>query len=222
LKGKDMRFETAVIFLALAGCGMAADAADPVSTQDVGQLSSALIAPACSDAQLQAATTGQNILLDAVIDAANAYAANTNSQEAIDYFGQRDEQQTLTVYYNLLWAIQTLRGDGGNFDIEINCASTDMCPPGNLAWSEIPYFTAVCDPADGRFWAEYPYWMAHEMFHWLGWGDPQNLGSCGGDCVQDVLDIAKVFPSIAIEMPHAYATYIRKYIDARFPGPPYP
>ena len=95
-----------------------------------------------------------------------------------------------------------------------------MCPPGNLAWSEIPYFTAVCNPSDSRFWAGYPYWMSHEMFHWLGWGDPDNVGNCGGDCDADVIGIAKLWPPL--DMPQAYAAYVRKYIDARFPGPLYP
>ena len=220
-----MRFKTAVTFavltVGLTACGTAADA-DLVSTKDVEKVSSALKAPACSDAQLQAAKRGHDILHGAVIDAANAYAANTNSQEAIDYFGNRDEDQALEVFYNLLWAVQTLAGDGTSFDIEINCASTDMCPPGNLAWSEIPYFTAVCNPDDPRFWAHYPYWMSHEMFHWLGWGDPSTLGSCGGDCDADVIGIAKLWPAVAIQMPQAYAAYIRKHIDARFPGPLYP
>jgi hypothetical protein len=243
-QGDEMRFTTAVIvsvFIGeLTGCGVPADENARVDASnsggrpktmdearkthipEVGKVSSALNASTCTGAQLQAATQGQDILLGAMIDAANAYAANPNSEEAINLFGQRTDEQMVDVYYNFLWAIEVLQGDGHDFNIEYNCVSTYMCPANNLAWSQIPYFTAICDPDDPLYWSYFPYWQAHEMFHWLGWGDPQDYGRCDGDCREDVLVIAKYIPELAIQMPEAYKQFVIPYINARFPGPLYP
>jgi hypothetical protein len=212
------------VLIALAGCGVPTDGGARLDVSDlddeprhVAQVSSALVAPSCTEPQRQAAELGQEILLRAVIDAANAYAANTNNPDAVEFFGVRDEEQTMTVYYNLLWAYQTLMGDGQDFDIEYRCDAAEMCGPDDLAWSGTPYVTVVCDPNNPGFWQGVPYFMSHEMWHWLGWGDP--LGS--EDSIEGVHWFAQNDVATAIQMPHAYYAYLNDYIAAVFTDPIY-
>jgi hypothetical protein len=205
------------VLTALAGCGVATDGGSRLDVSDldgetrqVGQVTSALIAPTCTEPQRQAAVLGQEILLQAVIEATNAYAANTNNPDAVEFFGLRNEEQTMTVYYNLLWAYQTLSGDGGDFNIEYRCDAAEMCGPGALAWAGIPYTTVICQPNEATFWQAVPYFMSHEIWHWLGWGDPSE------DDIESVRVIAQYDPATAIQMPHAYYAYLNDYIAAAF------
>jgi hypothetical protein len=58
--------------------------------------------------------------------------------------------------------------------------------------------------------------MAHEMWHWLGWGDPNWLGEGSGDTIEAVRIYAQTDVSIAIQMPHAYYAYLYDYITPHF------
>lgn len=205
--------------LTAAGCSAQAGLGAPDSEQlgddgvhHVGQVSSALVASTCTEAQGRAAALGQDILIQALIDAANAYSANTNNPGAVEFFGARNEEQTLTVYYNLLWAYQTLTGDGQDYDIEYRCDAPEMCGPDDIAWSGTRNVTVVCDPNNPYFWRAFPYVMAHEMWHWLGWADP--IGS--EDSAEAVHNIAQNNVDIAIQMPHAYYLYLVDYIKPHF------
>jgi hypothetical protein len=219
---------------AMGGCGDATgepprldssdpQAAHPITLEDVrkngvpkvGKASSALVAPTCGADELRAAQLGQDILRRALIDGINAYAANTNNDYAMENFGSRNEEQTLTVFYNLLWAYETLSNDGQGFNIEYSCNASNLCGPDDLANSPTPNFTAVCHPDQAYFWQAVPYVMAHEMFHWLGWGDPL-WGTCGGDCPDDVHLYAQNDVDIAIAMPEAYALYLYPFIQPLF------
>jgi hypothetical protein len=206
---------------AAGGCSTQAGLSSALDSEEdglgpVGQVSSALVAPTCTEAQRQAAASGQEILLRALIDAANAYSANTNNPGAMEFFGARNEDQSLTVYYNLLWAYQTLMGDGQDFNIEYRCDAPEMCGPDDLAWSGTPNVTVVCDPNDPYFWQAHPYAMAHEMWHWLGWGDPNWLGEGTGDTAEAVHFYAQNDVATAIQMPHAYYLYLIDYIEPHF------
>jgi hypothetical protein len=238
-----MRTTTLMLFgtltVATAGCADAAgeppqldssgpQAAHTVTMEDVrknglpqvAKTSSALIAPTCGADQLRAAQLGQDILLRALVDGINAYAANTNNEYAMEVFGARNEAQTLTVFYNLLWAYQTLASDGQGFDIEYSCNSSFLCGPEDIACAPSPHLVVVNHPDQAYFWQAVPYIVAHEMFHWLGWGDPE-WGTCGGDCPDDVHLYAQNDVAIAIEMPEAYALYLYPFIKPLFTQPIY-
>jgi hypothetical protein len=181
----------------------------------VASTTQALIARGCTTDQEAALVYGQDLLLRAVIDATNAYSANTNNPAAMEYFGARNEDETLTVFYNLLWAYNQLKGDGTDHEIEYRCGAAD-CSPGELAWGGNPGMVVICDPNNQYFWEHEPYIVAHEIWHWLGWGDP-NLDGNDIDDAQEVRDIAKLSPATAIQMPHAYAMYLQGYIEALVP-----
>jgi hypothetical protein len=177
----------------------------------VAQVSSALNASTCTEPQQRAAVLGQEILLRGLIDATNAYSANPNNPQAMEFFGARNEEQMLTVFYNLLWGYQTLINDGQGIEILYSCNSSWICPAGNLAWSADPFVTTVCQPDQAYFWQNVPYVMAHEMWHWLGWGDP-TVDGLDGDTVEAVRNNARNHVDIAIEMPHAYYSYLFDFI----------